>query len=165
MTRERKEPEIETEVESESTSTNSMEDPNATPNRTKTPKVDQPRTMKDYALPTIGEQPSAIHLNQDSRNYELKSFHFNMLPSYYGQGNEDPLQFMKEYHSVLETFPIVRLSEDQLRMQCFPYSLKDKAKQWLMGLPLGSITTWKGCARGFSTSYFLLRKPRKSKSN
>ncbi|XP_048229053.1 uncharacterized protein LOC125369824 [Ricinus communis] len=43
-------------------------------------------TMKDYALPTIGNTTSCIVLGDTSRNYELKSIHFNMLPSFYAGG-------------------------------------------------------------------------------
>ncbi|KAI9162267.1 hypothetical protein LWI28_025596 [Acer negundo] len=38
------------------------------------------RFMKDYALPTLDAQPSAIQLNEARRNYELKTVHFNTLP-------------------------------------------------------------------------------------
>ncbi|XP_048229090.1 uncharacterized protein LOC125369864 [Ricinus communis] len=44
-------------------------------------------TMKDYAMPTIGNTTSCIVLDDTFRNYELKSIHFNMFPSFYGWRN------------------------------------------------------------------------------
>ncbi|KAK3205403.1 hypothetical protein Dsin_019449, partial [Dipteronia sinensis] len=44
--------------------------------------------------------------------------------------------------------------KDQLRMRCFSYYMKDKAKQWLMALTLGSLTTWQEVERKFFDKFF-----------
>ena len=92
----------------------SQMDPHLSPTRSE--ELVWPRTMKDYALPTIRTQPSAILLDQASRNYELKSFHFNMLPSYYGRQDEDALQFMKDYCFMLEIFPFSSVIQHQFKV-------------------------------------------------
>ncbi|XP_048229577.1 uncharacterized protein LOC125370041 [Ricinus communis] len=74
-------------------------------------------TMKDYALRTIGNTTSCIVLGDTSRNYELKSIHFNMLPSFYGMPSEDALTFIREFYVIVHTFPLSGLNEDQLRMR------------------------------------------------
>ncbi|KAL5834414.1 hypothetical protein ACOSQ4_013911 [Xanthoceras sorbifolium] len=87
-----------------------------------------PPVMRDYALPVIETSPSCILLDEMSRNYELKNIHFNMLPYFHGAASEDPLTFMREFYSIITTFPLQRLSEEQLRMRCFQYTMKDAAK-------------------------------------
>ena len=100
------------------------------------------RAMKESAQLMIGNQPSSIVLDGVARSYEVRSMHLNMLPSYSGKATKDCLQFMRDYQSIMETFPIGRLIEEQLRMRCFRYNMKDKAKQWFGSLKAGTFTSW-----------------------
>ncbi|KAL5781231.1 hypothetical protein ACOSP7_006260 [Xanthoceras sorbifolium] len=65
-----------------------------------------PQVMRDYALPFIENSPSCILLDELSRNYELKNIHFNMLPFFHRAASEDPLTFMREFYSIITTFPL-----------------------------------------------------------
>ena len=97
--------------------------------------------IKEYTRPIIGTTVSCIQLGHAARSYELKNIHFTMLPSFYGIPNEDPLIFVRDFYVIVKTFPLHGLTEDQLRMRCFPYTLKDRAKMWLMTLSPISLTT------------------------
>ncbi|XP_038679458.1 uncharacterized protein LOC119980735 [Tripterygium wilfordii] len=83
--------------------------------------VVQAETMGDLDIPTIPESPSCIVLPTAARNYELKTIHFNMMPSFHG------------------------VTEEHLRLKIFPYTMKDKARTWLNGLRPGSLATWTEC--------------------
>ena len=130
----------------------------SSPNSDRTMEEQNPpavqRFMKDYSVPTLDAQPTAIPLNEAQRNYELKTVHFNTLPTYYGKPNEDALQFMKEYYNVITTIPLGRITENELRMRCFSYCLKGDAKQWLSTLEPGSLRTWSEVERKFFDKYF-----------
>ena len=99
------------------------------------------RLTKDFALPIMGAQPSMILLSDLQPSYELKSSHFNTLPVFRGKPDEDSLQFMKEYYNIVTTIRLGGLTEDRLRMRCFPYCMKDEAKKWLLALSAGSLIT------------------------
>ena len=71
---------------------------------------------------------------------------------------EDPLSFIREFYSVIEQMPLGILNEDQLRMRCFPYTLKEKAKVWLMSLPANSLTTWTDIYNKFMTKFYSPQK-------
>ena len=71
---------------------------------------------------------SCIQLGDTTRNYELKNVHFTILPSFYDIPNEDTLIFIQDFYAIVQTFPLQGLIEDQLRMKCFPYTLKNRAK-------------------------------------
>lgn len=86
------------------------------------------RPMKDYARPVVETSPSCILLVAAARNYELKTVHFNMLPKFSGAATEDALTFIRDFYATIQTFPLLGLTEDQLRMRCFPYTMKDRAK-------------------------------------
>ena len=77
-----------------------------------------------------------------------------MLPTYNGTDSEDPLQFMKDYLSVVESFPIGRLIEEQLKMRCFRYCLKGAAKTWFGSLRSGTFATWNNVCQGFFGRFF-----------
>ncbi|XP_019172476.1 PREDICTED: uncharacterized protein LOC109167860 [Ipomoea nil] len=61
-------------------------------------QVAQPR-LRDIQRPVIAVNPSCIQLSDATRNYELKTFHLNMLPTFNGLGSEDALGFMRELYS------------------------------------------------------------------
>nr|GMD36067.1 Retrotransposon gag protein [Ipomoea batatas] len=86
----------------------------------------QPR-LRDIQRPVIAINPSCIQLTDAARNYELKSFHMNLLPTFNGLGSEDALGFMRELYSTVQTLPLNNLSEEELRMKCFPYCMRDTA--------------------------------------
>ena len=91
-------------------------------------------SMREIQRPVIGVSPSCIWLSPAVRNYEVKNIHFTMLPSFHGLPSKDPLTFLREFSTTIQTFPLHGLMEDELRMRCFPYTLKDKAKIWLINL-------------------------------
>lgn len=98
--------------------------------------------MRDFARPMLAPSGSCIRLGPAARSYELKGIHFNMLPAFHGLPSEDPLSFIRDLYGIVEQFPLQGLNEDQLRMRCFPYCLKDRAKSWLTSLALDSLHSW-----------------------
>ncbi|CAL9019007.1 unnamed protein product [Prunus brigantina] len=112
---------------------------------------DDNRALEDYAQPIIPDSPSCILLSIEARNYDLKSSHFHMLPSFYGLPNEDPLAHIKEFYNVVSGLPLQGVSEANLRMRAFPYTLKDKAKGWLMTLaPAGGALKKKNAQESYN---------------
>jgi len=112
------------------------------------------RPLEEYVRPTISTLPSSIALPMEAINYELKNLHFSVLPEFHGLPSEDALTFIKDYYATIQTFPLGALTEDQLRMRCFPYTLKDKAKKWLMSLPPGSLTDWTSIYNKFVENFY-----------
>ena len=114
--------------------------------------------LREFARPIVGASGSCIRLAEAARNYELKGMYYNMLPSFYGLPNEDPLGFIREFYSVIQQMPLGVLNQDQLRMRCFPYTLKEKAKMWLLSLPDGSLTTWTDIYNKFMAKFYSPQK-------
>ena len=46
------------------------------------------------------------------------------------------------------------VTEDQIKLRAFSFSLKDSAKDWLYYLPFGSIKTWNEMNKLFLEKYF-----------
>ena len=104
----------------------------------------QPRkTMGDYQRPTMKANPSCIRLNERTRNYELKNSTLTLLPTFKGIGGEDALFFLREFANVIQSLPLQQgVTEDDLKLRCFPHCLKDQARAWFFNLEENSIDTW-----------------------
>lgn len=82
-----------------------------------------------------------IVLSKRARNYELKGMHFNMLLSFHGLAFEDALSFFQQFYTTVQIFPLHGLTKEELRKRRFLYTLKEKAKDWLINLPEQSLRT------------------------
>ncbi|CAH9131381.1 unnamed protein product [Cuscuta epithymum] len=118
------------------------------------PTMGDATLMKEFGRPTVGVSPSCIVLSEAARNYDLKTVHFNQLPSFHGLSSEDALIFIRDFYGIVQNFPLQGVTEDELRMRCFPYTLKDAAKTWFMSLTPGSLRTWADVYNKFIGKYY-----------
>ncbi len=52
-----------------------------------------------------------------------------------------------------------------VKLHLFPFSLRGKAKDWLLALPKGTITSWEECTNIFMTKFFPPAKTMQLRSN
>ena len=64
-------------------------------------------------------------------NFELKSGQIHLLPTFHGHASEDPHKNLKELHVVCTSMKPTGVTEDQIKLRIFPFSLKDLAKDCL----------------------------------
>ena len=76
-----------------------------------------------------------------------------MLPSFNDFPSDDPLSFIREFYSVVQTFPLHGITKDDLCMSFFPFCHKDRAKSWLLNLPEGFLRTWEDVYNIFMSKY------------
>ncbi|XP_050125739.1 uncharacterized protein LOC126603005 [Malus sylvestris] len=119
----------------------------------------QNETMGDLDMPTIPESPSSIALPAAARNYELKTIHFDMMPSFHGMSTEDPLAHIRDIFNMVSNMALVEgVTEEHLRMKVFPYTMKDKAKTWLNSLRPRTLTSWNDIQNKFLEKFFSTQK-------
>ena len=53
-----------------------------------------------------------------------------LLPTFHGMESENPYQHIKEFEDVCNTFREGEASIDLMRIKLFPFTLKDKAKEY-----------------------------------
>ncbi|KAL0339335.1 UNVERIFIED_CONTAM: hypothetical protein Sangu_1455600, partial [Sesamum angustifolium] len=72
--------------------------------------------------------------------------------------NQQPLCIeypdLEEFHVVCSGMRPQGVTEEQIKLRAFPFSLADQAKDWLYFLPSGSVTTWNDLKRRFLEKYF-----------
>jgi len=122
---------------------------------------DQRRTLWDFV--TLGVQGIASSIarpNVDANNFELKPAVISMVQqSQFGgtpleDSNLHPNLHLSVFLKVCDTFKLNGVSNNAIRLRLFPFSLRDKARDWLHSLPSLFITTWDELTRAFLAKFF-----------
>ncbi|CAN6542449.1 unnamed protein product [Malus baccata var. baccata] len=77
---------------------------------------------------------------------------------------EDPNKHLKEFEVVCSSMTPINVDGSILKMKAFPFSLLEKAKDWLYELAPGTVISWESMKRAFLEKFFptsrviLLRK-------
>ncbi|KAG8490544.1 hypothetical protein CXB51_013684 [Gossypium anomalum] len=100
-----------------------------------------PRTMYDYAKPNLtGTESSIVRPAIAANNLELKPNTIQMIHQFFqfdGWQDENLNTHMANFLEICDTFKINGVSDEAIRLRLFPFSLRNKAKQWLNSLRRG----------------------------
>ncbi|KAM1052590.1 hypothetical protein ACFX13_000189 [Malus domestica] len=153
--------EVEVEIEEE--------EPTAQVGGVETAMAQDNRTIKelsasglDNAAPLCIQYPAAAQ--GKTEEFELKSSLLHHIPKYHGLSMEDPNKHLKEFEVVCSSMTPINVDGSILKMKAFPFSLLEKAKDWLYELAPGTVTSWESMKRAFLEKFFptsrviLLRK-------
>ncbi|CAN6583381.1 unnamed protein product [Malus baccata var. baccata] len=127
------------------------------------------RTIKELSAsglantaPLCIQYPVAAQGKTDE--FELKSSLLHHIPKYHGLSMEDPNKHLKEFEVVCSSMTPINVDGNILMLKAFPFSLVEKAKDWLYELAPGTVTSWDSMKRAFLEKFFptsrviLLRK-------
>ncbi|KAM2262417.1 hypothetical protein ACFXTI_043876 [Malus domestica] len=145
------------------------EEPTAQVGEVETAMAQDNRTIKelsasglDNAAPLCIQYPAAAQ--GKAEEFELKSSLLHHIPKYHGLSMEDPNKHLKEFEVVCSSMTPINVDGSILKMKAFPFSLLEKAKDWLYELAPGTVTSWESMKRAFLEKFFptsrviLLRK-------
>ena len=111
-------------------------------------------TLKELVAPDIDQQPLCIQYPQLEVAFELKSSMIHLLLTFHGFKGKDPNKHLKECHKVCSSIKPMGISEEQVKLRAFPFSLADSAKEWLYYLPFRTVTIWNEMKKLFLEKYF-----------
>ena len=116
----------------------------------------QPLTMRRATMPNLNQQRGAIVLTPLAVGvkFEVRPGLVHLLPEFHGLGGEDPNKHLSEFHAICDSMRPADVTEEQIKLRCFPMTLKDRAKDWYYYLPVRSIHTWLEMERIFLDKYF-----------
>ncbi|CAN6542261.1 unnamed protein product [Malus baccata var. baccata] len=87
--------------------------------------------------------------------FELKSSLLHHIPKFHGMSMEDPNKHLKEFEVVCSSMTPLNVDGSIMKMKAFPFSLLEKAKDWLYKLAPGTVTSWESMKRAFLEKFFL----------
>ncbi|XP_060959081.1 uncharacterized protein LOC133030366 [Cannabis sativa] len=101
--------------------------------------------------------PGIVRTEIEAPHFELKLVMFQMLQmvgQFGGSPTEDPHLHFRSFLEVSDSFKLQGVSEEALRLNLFPFSLRDRARAWLSTLPPNSVTNWNDLGEKFLRKYF-----------
>ncbi|KAL0420472.1 UNVERIFIED_CONTAM: hypothetical protein Slati_3070100 [Sesamum latifolium] len=112
------------------------------------------RTINGMTSLDLSQQPLCIEYPNLDVDFELKSSLIHLLPTFCALAGEDPHKHLKEFYVVCSGMKPQGVTEEQVKLRAFPFSLGEKAKDWLYSLPSGSIVSWNEFKKQFLENYF-----------
>ncbi|KAL1534726.1 hypothetical protein AAHA92_30872 [Salvia divinorum] len=94
--------------------------------------------------------------NVNANNFELKRGLIQMAENnaFRGRPTEDPNKHITKFIQICNTTKINGVTDEQIRLRVFPFSLEDDAKDWLDSMEPNSIRTWDAMVEKFLEKYY-----------
>ena len=90
----------------------------------------------------------------EGKKFELKTGIVHLLPKFEGLSSEDPINHLEAFEEICVALKASDVSDDDMKLRAFSFSLKDKAKDWYYSLAAASITSWTALKKKFLDKYF-----------
>ena len=119
------------------------------------------RNLGSFATPSNNFMREPIaQLEVAAAEYEIKPNLVSMVQQdqFGGSASEDAGMHLHNFTELCNMTRIKDYDPDALKWRLFPFSLRGKAKEWLLGLPKGSITSWADCCIKFLSKFYLPTK-------
>ena len=98
--------------------------------------------MEDFWRPINRDDYSAVRQPaKEANNFELKPALITMMQQhqYTGHPSEDPSEHMGRFLRMTNTVKLNGVRPKVIKLQLFPFSLRDVAAIWFESLPYGSV--------------------------
>ena len=117
----------------------------------------RPNTMEDFWRPIIQEEYSEVRQPTiEANNFVLKPTLITMLShhQFTGHPSEDPNEHMRRFMRMANTVKLNGVRLEVIKLQLFPFSLRDVAATWFDSLPVGSVNTWEELVEAYMSRFF-----------
>ena len=115
------------------------------------------RTLEERMKATRTGQGSAITAPAVAGEFEIKGQFLQMINNqcqFNGTHEEDANEHLRNFEGICGLFKLQALNDEATYLRVFPWTLKGEAKEWLRGMPAGSITTWTDLTDKFLQRFF-----------
>jgi hypothetical protein len=122
-------------------------------------EVDFTTSLWELFAPTAVSSHSCIVLPLTNvTHYDLKPHVIQMLPSFDGLDHENPYTHVRKFKNICATTKFQNFFEKSVHLRLFPFSLHDRATEWLDSNAPGSVTSWEELLKQFYHKFFLMSK-------
>jgi hypothetical protein len=117
--------------------------------------VDFTTSLRELFAPVATSSHSCIVLlRTNATHYDLKPHVIQMLLSFYGLYHENPYSHVKKFKNICATIKFQNFSKEAVHLRLFPFSLHDRAMEWLDSNAPRSITSWEELLKQFYNKFF-----------
>jgi hypothetical protein len=136
----------------------------------KSPKNSPAQSPQENRLPMMGEQPQErkigelctldildlpiLNLAEIGRPFEIKTSTIHMVQHSLFTGKEDPNLHLQAFIQLCQTFNTDGVTQDQMRVRLFPFSLLGKALRWFHSQPAETVQNWNALMKAFMKEYY-----------
>ena len=117
----------------------------------------RPNTMEEFWRPIIQEEYSAVRQPPiEANNFELKPALITMVQQHQFTGHpfEDPNEHLGRFMRTENTMKLNGVRPDVIKLQLFPFSLRDVAATWFDSLLVGLVNTWEELVEAYMSRCF-----------
>ena len=92
----------------------------------------------------------------DANNFEFKPALITMVQQnqFTGHPTEDPNEHLGRFLRMANTVKLSGVRPEVIKLQLFPFSLRDIAATWFDSLPYGSVNTWEKLMEAYLSRLF-----------
>ena len=116
-------------------------------------------TMEDFWRPSSQDEYSVVRQPAiEANNFELKPALISVVQQHQftGHPSEDPNEHMGRFMRMANTVKLNGVRPEVIRLQLFPFSLRDVAATWFESLPVRSVENWEELVEAYMGRFFLL---------
>ena len=94
----------------------------------------------------------------DANNFELKPALITMVQQqqFTRHPSEDPNEHLGRFLRMASTVKLNGVNPDVIKLQLFPFSLRDITISWFESLPYGSVSNWEELVEAYLSRFSLL---------
>ena len=114
-------------------------------------------TIEDFCRPVIQDEYSAVRqLAIDANNFELKPALITMVQQnqFTGHPSEDPNEHLGRFLRMANTVKLNGVRPEVIKLQLFPFSLRDIVETCFNSLLYGSVNTWEEVMEAYLNIFF-----------
>ena len=113
--------------------------------------------LRDYALPQAsGITSSIVNPTVEANNFQLSLalITFVERDQFSGHPSDNPNIHLRKFLTKCNTIKLNGVTTDAIRLRLFPFSLRDRASDWLQNKEPNSFTTWEAFSKAFLNKCF-----------
>ena len=113
--------------------------------------------MEDFWRPSIQDEYSVVRqLAIEENNFELKPALITMVQQHQftGHPSEDPNEHMGRFMRMANAVKLNGVKPKVIRLQLFPFSLRDVATTCFESQPVGLVTNWEELVEAYMGIFF-----------
>ena len=113
--------------------------------------------MEDFWRPVIRDEYSVVRQHViEANNFELKQALITMVQQhqYTSHPSEDPNKHIGRLLRMENTIKQNKMRPEVIKLQLFPFSLRDMAATWFESLSYGSMNNWEELVEAYMSGFF-----------